>query len=156
MEEPGPPPVGSLVAGVRRVEGREGRGGAEGRHTDALQQGRVEARPVTWVSRYSRVSPMSRMDFTPADTTATGVLAKDDRHKMEPPAQLCEVSADVQGVLAAPVDAAHPARDEHLDARQVGHLGVRWARCRDPPAWCPTPWCLHAACWRGHRGSPSC
>ncbi len=31
-------------------------------------------RGPTWVSKYSRVRPMSRMDLTPADTTITGVL----------------------------------------------------------------------------------
>ena len=43
---------------------------------------------------------------------------------MPPPAQLGEVGADVEGVLAAPVHPAHAARDEHLDAGQVGHLAA--------------------------------
>ena len=50
---------------------------------------------------------MSRMHFTPAETTATAVVA-----------ELGEVGADVEGLLGAAVDAAEAAGDEDPDAGQ--------------------------------------
>ena len=51
---------------------------------------------------------MSRIDFTPALTTATSVCA-----------ELGEVGGDVEARLGAAVHAAEPTRDEDADAGQA-------------------------------------